>query len=44
MNVKQTMEDVMLKQHVQTLQEVVLALVKLDILEMELLVLVAFSN
>jgi len=34
------MEDVMLKQHVQTLQEVALALVKLDTPEMELLVMV----
>ena len=42
MNVQQTMEDVMLKQHAQTHKEVLLVLVKLVTLEMDFLALVIF--
>jgi len=41
MNVKQTMEDVILKPHAQTLLEALLVLVKLGTLEMVLLVMVS---
>ena len=44
MNVQQIMEDVMLKQHALILLEVILVLVILVILEMDLLVMVTFSN
>jgi len=44
MNVKQTMEDVMLKQHVRTLSEALLVLVILAILEMVLLVMVGILH